>query len=567
MEPTLTQWTAAIVIYGVLSVPLAVAGAWWCKRRYARAVVALQRQNDYAAEPAQSEPAREPATAPLAIEVWPLERTNDGIAPGALAAATRLRRRVLWTQATLGTLLWVLLIFTFIAALAYWSAAARRPNVAVTPSAWGHLILWPLLFAPPLLPCAFQGGWRESHVWMGLGVVFGSVLLGAIGIGTDNAMSTLASVALMAAVAAIPLAFLRPDFRGAGPPLLLALVAVMTALWLFGAVADAFGDGDRNAPETAAYWWRLAIVLPLAILFAAWFGKRILLRLAQRYGSKRFSDLALAHSAYWSLISMLVAALISMGAFEGRTGSAMTWFVLTVFLQWWVWRALQRHILGRLVRKAPPQGPALLLLRVFKPSARSESFMDRLLARWRFTGPAWMIAGPDLAGAFMEPDEFFVWLRRRLRERFVAREDEVRARIDALDNARDPDGRFRVSELFCADATWKPAVLALMDRADVVLLDLREFTPQRTGTHYELVQLLRRADLAKVCVLVDAADPPDALHHALQSAWREAGRAVAPNAKAPRLTVMRLDERSNAQVKALASALALAAARSTLTAD
>ena len=178
--------------------------------------------------------------------------------------------------------------------------------------------------------------------------------------------------------------------------------------------------------------------------------------------------------------------------------------------------------------------------------------MDRLLARWRFAGPAWMIAGPDLAGAFMEPDEFFVWLRRRRGERFVARRGRgARARIDALDNARDPDGRFRVSELFCADATWKPAVLALMDRADVVLLDLREFTPQRTGTHYELVQLLRRADLAKVCVLVDAADPPDALHHALQSAWREAGRAVAPNAEAPRLTVMRLDERSNAQVKAL----------------
>jgi hypothetical protein len=47
-----------------------------------------------------------------------------------------------------------------------------------------------------------------------------------------------------------------------------------------------------------------------------------------------------------------------------------------------------------------------MLLRVFKPSERSEAFIDRFLARWRFAGPVWMIAGPDLAGAFMEPTNF-----------------------------------------------------------------------------------------------------------------------------------------------------------------
>lgn len=170
-----------------------------------------------------------------------------------------------------------------------------------------------------------------------------------------------------------------------------------------------------------------------------------------------------------------------------------------------------------------------------------------------------MIAGPDLAGAFMEPDEFFVWLRRRLRERFIADPGEVAPRIDALDNARDPDGRFRVSELFCADSTWKPAVLALMDRADVVLLDLREFTPQRAGTHYELVQLLRRAQLGKVRVLAGAGDAMPALQAALQAAWREACRAAPSGAMAPRLQVLTLDERSEAQVKALARVLASAA--------
>jgi hypothetical protein len=49
-----TQWLAVISLFVVLTAPLAVALAWWCKRRYARAVVALQRQT--ARDAAASEP-------------------------------------------------------------------------------------------------------------------------------------------------------------------------------------------------------------------------------------------------------------------------------------------------------------------------------------------------------------------------------------------------------------------------------------------------------------------------------------------------------------------------------
>lgn len=58
-------------------------------------------------------------------------------------------------------------------------------------------------------------------------------------------------------------------------------------------------------------------------------------------------------------------------------------------------------------------------------------------------------------------------------------------------------------------------MLSLTDRADVVLLDLREFTPARAGTHYELVQLLRRAVLRKVRVLVGTGDAMAPLQAAL----------------------------------------------------
>jgi hypothetical protein len=197
-------------------------------------------------------------------------------------------------------------------------------------------------------------------------------------------------------------------------------------------------------------------------------------------------------------------------------------------------------------------------MRVFKPSARSKGFADRLIARWRFVGPVWMIAGPDLAGALMEPDEFFVWLGGRLRERFIAEPAQVAERVAALDGARDPDGRFRVSELFCADTTWRDAVLALIARADVVLLDLREFTPARAGTRYELVQLLRRAPLAKVRVLVDAKADLEPLRAAIAAAWAEAARPASAD-QASTLNPLRIGAGSERELVGLARAAAQAA--------
>src|SRR4030095_6254587 len=183
------------------------------------------------------------------------------------------------------------------------------------------------------------------------------------------------------------------------------------------------------------------------------------------------------------------------------------------------WRWLQSVALRRAVRDAAPSIGALLFLRVFKPSRRSEEFTDRFFSHWRFAAPVWMIAGPDLAGAFLEPDEFFAYLRRRLRQRFVADPDEAVSRVEALDNARDPDGRFRINELMCTNSTWQPTVLQLIARARVILLDLREYSQQRKGTRYELTELLRRAPLNKVVVLIDAKYNVPHFTTEVQSVW------------------------------------------------
>ena len=93
-----------------------------------------------------------------------------------------------------------------------------------------------------------------------------------------------------------------------------------------------------------------------------------------------------------------------------------------------------------------------------------------------------------------------------------------------LDGGRDPDGRFRVSELFCANTTWKQTVLAMIEHAGEILLDLREYSASRAGTRYELQELLRRAPLERVLFLTDEAGDAPQLRAAISDAWQAVGR-------------------------------------------
>jgi hypothetical protein len=172
--------------------------------------------------------------------------------------------------------------------------------------------------------------------------------------------------------------------------------------------------------------------------------------------------------------------------------------------------------------------------------------MDRLLARWRFAAPVWMIAGPDLAGALMEPDEFFAYLRRSLADRFISDTGQIPGRLAALDGDRDPDGRFRVSELFCANSTWQPVVLAMIERAGVILLDLREYTAGRAGTRYELLELLRRAPLERVLFLSDEAGNAPQLRGIIEEAWQAVGRRSGQTVR-----IVQLQSESDAELDGL----------------
>jgi hypothetical protein len=281
----------------------------------------------------------------------------------------------------------------------------------------------------------------------------------------------------------------------------------------------------------------------------------VLFRLAVQYEKKRYSDVELGQVAFWLL--MALAAFGSGSVTHNGTLIGLCWQIAALVVCWFVYRGVRRWLLRRITRAAPPAVGSLLVLRVFKTPAKSEAFYNRLFSYWRFAAPVRIIAGADLAEANLEPDKFFALLRRRLPDEFIQSADQIAQRVDALDERRDPDGRFRVTELFCADETWRSTVESLIRKAGAILLDLREYTPDRSGTRYEIHQLMSIAALNRLVVVASERDDRQVISAELDSAWATMSDD-SPNryVEAPALEVFRLRSGSTKEVRSLFGRLA-----------
>jgi len=81
----------------------------------------------------------------------------------------------------------------------------------------------------------------------------------------------------------------------------------------------------------------------------------------------------------------------------------------------------------------------------------------------------------------------------------------------ALDEKPDPDGRFRTNEVFCNEDIWRSAFIALAERADLVMFDLRGFSSENIGARFELSHVLTTIPLGRLVLLVDSTTDIDNL--------------------------------------------------------
>ena len=367
------------------------------------------------------------------------------------------------------------------------------------------------------------------------------------------------------------LAFLHRRIRAVGPLVLAFMVVAVTGSQVAVSLAGQSEATLRAVIEVGSVlglggmqiFWGLMLV---GATLAGLIGWQVLKWLGRRHVARRSSDQALTLEAMWLLFA--VVQTVSF-AFEG-----LAWMAAGVvaFAAWKLVTTVGFRLAG-LGRAPVPTAvrsggagegqtgaPALLLLRVFALGARSERLFDALGKRWLRIGNIDMIAGPDLATTAVEPHEFLDFVGGRLSRQFVRDEADLARRFAARALGPDPDGRHRVNEFFCHDDTWRPTMLRLAQAADVVLMDLRGFTPQNQGCRYELQQLLDFVALERVVVLIDADAARDFIDGTLEALW-QASRADSPNRAASPARVRLLEDRGETTAARLVDALLEALAR------
>lgn len=269
-------------------------------------------------------------------------------------------------------------------------------------------------------------------------------------------------------------------------PLLAAgyFAAIGAALMLFELLnerVDALGELAGGAA---------AIALIAGALGAGWLARQFVLSwIGLAYQQKVFSDAQFQVFCWMLSVSGAVVSVNTLASDTRKLLDPVNLLLLgATLLALVVYWAVTRFGLRPLA-----SNKRLLVLRVFSRERRSERLLDELEYRWRFIGPIVLIGGADVAERTIDPDKAANYLRGRMKHVFVPNVHELNKRVVAMDEAPDPDGRYRVNEFLCFDDLWKEAVRRLLDASDAVVVDLSEFSAERRGTAYEL-GLLREFD-------------------------------------------------------------------------
>lgn len=299
-----------------------------------------------------------------------------------------------------------------------------------------------------------------------------------------------------------PFVFLVVVFAGIG-----AMFSLDAMYWVLGATE--FG--------TVGEVRLIGLIVFAAGAAVGWLALRAV---ARAYERKRWSDQMLVLSVWWLLFTGWQSLLLGLEAGAwGLLGFAA--FVAFALVLGVTFRPFPRRAVSR-----PPA--RLLLLRVFGSRSRSERLFRELGLYWRHLGPIQLIGAPDLAAETLDPPELLAFLSGRLRRLFVRTQSDLEQRLRTLDERPDPDGRFRVNELYCSDDTWREAVARLARTSNAILVDLRGFSPARRGVRHELQHLIDTVPARRFVLAVDASSDVPALEAALAEMWAQMA-AESPN--------------------------------------
>lgn len=325
------------------------------------------------------------------------------------------------------------------------------------------------------------------------------------------------------------LLFLNRRERTVGP-LLLGFITVITTGCIVMLLALATRDGvallAALARATGApVVWCLFGAIALAIVAFATVGWWLLRAVRHGYVDKTLNDRSLMLDALWLVFGSWDAMWAASAGLVWAAAAVLAFLVYKLaWLALWAAAPLPQH-----------NGRGLVFLRVFALGGRSDRLFDALARHWRHVGSLQVITGPDVAQSTVQPHQLLDFLAGRLAEYFVADASAVAALMARRDTRPDRDGWFRINNFFCHADTWRGVLAALVRDGDVVLMDLRSFSPANAGCVYELNYLANHVPLGRCVLLIDASTDEPFVRQTLREAWpsldaHSPNRAMQPDA-------------------------------------
>jgi hypothetical protein len=191
----------------------------------------------------------------------------------------------------------------------------------------------------------------------------------------------------------------------------------------------------------------------------------------------------------------------------------------------------------------------IVYLRMFENQPRTRTFIQ---GGWREFGYVYLLrsaksvtpsefrrTAPDLAGLFISSSR---QLAAQLARPAAGPNPWHRHRFRNIGpytiKVRDRYGSYPLRAFLCHGEIWKDAVDMLLDRADLVVLDLSGFMPGNRGVRYELQRVVDSFRIERVIFLADRRSDLAFLRAQVQHAW-ERMAADSPNA-GPRPRVARI---------------------------
>lgn len=136
----------------------------------------------------------------------------------------------------------------------------------------------------------------------------------------------------------------------------------------------------------------------------------------------------------------------------------------------------------------------------------------------------------DLTGLFVsDPATMLAALDRAPADPLPKGRYKIRRIAPTTIRVRDRYGSYPVRAVLCHGGFWREAVDLLLDRADLVALDLSGYTDRNLGTRYELQRVIDRIPVEQVVFLRDQWSKKRYLEAEIQQAWSQMA-AGSPNA-------------------------------------